>query len=67
MNNTYIWLIWIISIAYCIYRMSIRYSKSSLDGITGNTPGFDMLWIIIFAPFLALIDLGITWYNKIYK
>jgi hypothetical protein len=54
-------IIWVISIVYVIARMLKSNNKKSLDGVIGNTPGFDAVIFIWGAPFFALIDLGARW------
>jgi len=57
-----IWLIYIVSITYCIWRMSKGYKKAYGAGNPiGPTPGLETLFIIPFAPFLAVIDASLTW------
>jgi len=61
--NNWIWLVWLVSIAYCIYRLSKRYKKSSLDGITGYQPGLDMLAVLVMAPVLMIVDMIVNLYR----
>ncbi len=61
--GNWIWLVWIVSIAYCIYKLSKRYKKSSLDGITGYQPGLDLLAIIVIGPILAIADIVVDIYR----
>jgi len=57
-----IWgIIWIVSIIYVITRMIGSNKKKSLDGVIGNTPGFDAIIFVWGAPFFALVDLGARW------
>ena len=65
MNNL-IWIIWIVSIAYCLHKIYSNTGKRSLDGVIGNTPAFDVFAVLVFAPLFAVIDLGVTWYKKYY-
>lgn len=59
-----IWgIIWIVSIIYVITRMIESNKKKSLDGVIGNTPGFDAIVFVWGAPFFALVDLGARWIN----
>lgn len=53
-------IIYILCVAYCVWRTSARYAKSSHDGVTGYTPGLDLLAILALAPILAPIDLIVT-------
>jgi hypothetical protein len=61
-----IWWIYLISIAYCIWRMTKGYKKSFGDGNPiGPTPGMETLFILCFAPILAAVDITLTWIRKI--
>ena len=61
-----IWWIYVISIAYCIWRMTKGYKKSFGDGNPiGPTPGMETLFILCFAPILAAVDITLTWIRKI--
>jgi hypothetical protein len=56
-----IWYIYIVSIAYCIWRMSVSYKHHFGNSPIGPTPGLETLFIIPFAPVLAIIDASLTW------
>ena len=56
-----IWYIYIVSIAYCIWRMSVSYNKKYGSNPIGPTPGLETLFIIPFAPILATVDITLTW------
>ncbi|MEI6297065.1 MAG: hypothetical protein WCO84_05490 [bacterium] len=61
-----IWLmIWLLSIVYVIYKMIGSNDKKSLDGVIGNTPGFDAIIFIWGAPFFMLVDLAARWITYI--
>jgi hypothetical protein len=61
-----IWVIvWLVSITYIIYRMIGSNDKKSLDGVIGNTPGFDSIIFIWGAPFFTLVDLLARWITYI--
>lgn len=55
-----IWYIYIVSIAYCIYKMGTSYSKTSLDGVIGPTPNMETIMILLFAPVYAVVDIFFT-------
>lgn len=57
------WIIYIVSITYCLWRAFKSYKRYTLDGVIGATPGLETLAIIIFAPLLAAIDISLTWYR----
>jgi hypothetical protein len=56
-----IWYIYIVSIAYCIWRMSVSYKHHYGNSPIGPTPGLETLFILPFAPLLAAVDASITW------
>jgi len=61
-----IWYIYIVSIAYCIWRMSKGYKRDFGSGNPiGPTPGLETLFIIPFAPVLAALDISLTWIRLI--
>ena len=65
MGNAYL-TIHIISIIYCFYRLAKRYQKIENPGMIGVTPGFDAVMVVFVAPFLALVDIALTWI-RLYK
>ena len=56
-----IWYIYIVSIAYCIWRMISGYNKKYGNSPIGPTPGLETLFILPFAPLLAVLDASLTW------
>ena len=58
--------IWILSAIYCLYKLYQRAKASSLDGVTGYTPGLEVIMVIVIGPLLAVIDMSLTWI-RIYK
>ncbi len=56
-----IWYIYIVSIAYCIWRMSVSYKHHFGNSPIGPTPGLETLFILPFAPLLAAVDASLTW------
>jgi len=57
-----IWYIYIISIAYCIWRMAKGYKKAYGSGNPiGPTPGLETIFILCFVPVLAVVDITLTW------
>ena len=58
--------IWILSAIYCLYKLYQRSKASSLDGVTGYTPGLEVIMVIVIGPLLAIIDISLTWI-RIYK
>lgn len=60
-------IIYVISIAYCLYKLAKSSNNRSFGGGVGETPGLDTLMVIVLAPFLAITDLIITGINLIRK
>lgn len=60
-----IYLIWVLCATYCVWRLTIRYKKSSWDGVIGASPGLDVLMVILLAPLLATIDISLTWIRMV--
>jgi hypothetical protein len=60
-----IYLIWILCAVYCVWRLTVRYKKSSIDGVIGASPGLDTLMVILLAPLLAIIDISLTWIRMV--
>jgi len=61
-----VWYIYIVSIVYCIWRMAKGYKKSFGEGNPiGPTPGLETIFIFIFAPVLAPVDIVLTWIRRI--
>jgi len=56
-----IWYIYIVSIAYCIWRMSVSYKHHFGNSPIGPTPGLETLFILPFAPVLVVVDASLTW------
>jgi hypothetical protein len=55
------WYIYIISVAYCLWRIIKSYNKAFGNSQIGPTPGLDTLVVIVFAPVLAIVDVSLTW------
>lgn len=66
MNNNILFLVWIISGIYCIYKLYKRSKSTSFDGVIGYTPGLEVIMVILLGPLLAIIDISLTWI-RIYK
>ena len=58
--------IYLVSVTYCLWRVFKSYKRTSMDGVTGTTPGLETLAIIVFAPVLAIVDITLIWI-RIYK
>ena len=57
-----IWYIYIVSIAYCLWRIFKSYKRNFGDGNPiGPTPGLDTIFVMMLAPLLAVIDVTMTW------
>ena len=63
-----IWYIYIISISYCIWKMSKGYKRNFGKGNPiGPTPGLETLFILPFAPVLAVVDVSLTWIRRFHE
>lgn len=61
-----IWYIYIVSIIYCIWRMTRGYKRTfGYGNPIGPTPGLETIFIIAFAPVLAVVDITLTWIRKV--
>ncbi len=60
-----IWYIYIVSIAYCLWRMTKGYKQAFGSNPIGPTPGLETLFILCFAPVLAVVDITLTWIRKV--
>lgn len=54
-------LSYLVSIPYCIWKLIKRYKRVSLDGITGYTPGLDIITVIFAGPLFMVVDLIAIW------
>ena len=52
---------YVICIAYCFYKLFIKYQKNYNDGMIGLSPGLDAIMVVIMAGILAPIDISLTW------
>ena len=58
-----IYIVWIFSIIYCVYKMYKSYSNKDIDPIYA-TPGLETLAILVMAPVLMAVDITMTWIRK---
>ena len=58
-------LIYIVSVIYCLIKLSKRSDDRSLGYGIGETPALDTLMTLILAPFLAVADLVVSFINFI--
>lgn len=58
-------LVWVVSIIYNYIHLIPAYEKHSLDGVIGNTPGFDAVVFTVGAPLFASADLLISAYKRL--
>ena len=56
--------IYIISIVYCIWRMTASYQKRNGGDPTYATPALETLAIMVMAPVLMAVDVSFTWIRK---
>jgi len=58
-------LIYIVSIIYCLYKLAKSAEGRSLGNGIGDTPALDTLMVLVLAPFLAMMDLLVSFFNFI--
>ena len=61
-----IWIIYILSMVYCLYKLAKRHQKNDLGGGIGTSPGLDTIMVVVLAPLLTIVDVSLTWI-RIYK
>jgi hypothetical protein len=61
-----IWIIYILSVMYCLYQLAKRHQKNDLGGGIGTSPGLDTIMVVVLAPLLTVVDVSLTWI-RIYK
>jgi hypothetical protein len=61
-----VWIIYIVSVIYCLYKLGKRHQKNDLGGGIGTSPGLDTIMVVLLAPFLTLVDVSLTWI-RIYR
>ena len=57
---------YLVSIVYCIWRMTRSYMKTHGNNVIGSSPGLETLAIIVMAPVMMVVDVSLTWI-RIYK
>ena len=55
--------IYILSIIYCLYKLTKRANDKAMGGGIGETPALDTLMVLVLAPFLASMDIIISFFN----
>ena len=55
------WIVYFVSVVYCIWRMVRSYIKRHGNDVIGTSPGLETLAIIVMAPALMLVDVTLTW------
>ena len=61
------WTIYVVSVIYCFYQLVKRYKATDLrGGGLDSAPGLDAIMVIFLAPFLAVVDVTLTWI-RLYK
>lgn len=56
--------IYIISIVYCVWRMTVSYQRKNEADPTYATPALETLAILVMAPVLMAVDISFTWIRK---
>ena len=57
-------LIYLVSIVYCIWKMTRSYMKRNEIDPTYASPGLETLAILLMAPVLMAVDISTTWINR---
>ena len=57
---------YLVSVIYCIWRMTRSYMKTHGNNVIGSSPGLETLAIIVMAPVMMVVDVSLTWI-RIYK
>lgn len=60
------WSFYLVSVIYCIWRMTRSYMKTHGNNVIGSSPGLETLAIIVMAPVMMVVDVSLTWI-RIYK
>ena len=64
-NKIMLFIIYLVSVTYCIFKMYRSYKKRGIDPIYA-TPGLETMAIIAMAPVLMAVDVSMTWI-RVYK
>lgn len=59
-------VIYLVSVVYCIWRMTRSYMKTHGNNVIGSSPGLETLAILVMAPVMMVVDVSMTWI-RIYK
>lgn len=63
---TIFWTYYVITLIYCLFMMSRRWSRDVMAGGLGITPGLDTIAVLIMCWILAPVDVTLTWI-RLYK
>lgn len=55
------WIVYLVSVVYCVWRMVRSYVKRHGNDVIGTSPGLETLAIIVMAPVLMIVDVTLTW------
>jgi hypothetical protein len=59
-------IVYLLSVVYCLYKLSKRHQKNDLGGGIGTSPGLDTIMVVVLAPILSVVDVSLTWI-RMYK
>ena len=59
-------IVYLLSVVYCLYKLSKRHQNNDLGGGIGTSPGLDTIMVGLLAPILAVVDVSLTWI-RMYK
>jgi hypothetical protein len=55
------WIIYVLSVIYCVWRMTRSNVKRFGNDPVGATPGLETLAILAMAPVMMIVDVTLTW------
>ncbi len=59
--------VYAILVGYCFWRLVKRMENTSIDGVIGYSPEWEIIGYLIIGPIIAVIDIILTIYNKLKK
>lgn len=59
-----LFIIYLVSIVYCVWKMTRSYMKTNEVDPTYASPGLETLAILLMAPLLMAVDISATWINR---
>ena len=59
-----LFIIYLVSIVYCVWKMTRSYMKKNEVDPTYASPALETLAILLMAPLLMAVDVSMTWIRK---